>query len=211
VFPQPQPGGAHRSAQCELLEHRRDHAGDGLVGMLEDLAVGIAPHQPDGQAAAQFAARGLVADAALQPGPQDMQFGLRHQPLHAQQQPVVAPGGRRRRRHRPGCRRPRPGPAADTRQRCRGPAVTPPTPVRRRPGRARPRRPGPRTRPAAPAPTRTRPGPRRSRGSATLASPTPWRGRPGRTAGRWTRCSARPGRGWTGGHTPPPSATGACR
>jgi hypothetical protein len=42
--------------------------------MKADLAVGLAPDQADGQPAAQLAAGGLVLDAALQPGTQDMQL-----------------------------------------------------------------------------------------------------------------------------------------
>jgi hypothetical protein len=45
-----------------------DHAGDGLVGMEPDLAVGLAPDQPDGQATAQLTPVGLVADPAFQAG-----------------------------------------------------------------------------------------------------------------------------------------------
>ncbi len=68
VVPQPQPGGPHRPADGELVEHRGDDAGDGLVGVRQDLTVGLAPHQPDRQAGAQLAAGGLVADPAGQPG-----------------------------------------------------------------------------------------------------------------------------------------------
>jgi hypothetical protein len=41
-----------------------------------DLAVGLAPHQTDRQPAAQLAAGGLAADAAVEAGAQDVQFGL---------------------------------------------------------------------------------------------------------------------------------------
>jgi hypothetical protein len=44
--------------------------------MLADLAVGLAPDQPDRQRAAQLPARGLGADAAVEAGAQDEQFGL---------------------------------------------------------------------------------------------------------------------------------------
>jgi hypothetical protein len=72
----------------ELLEDRGDDAGDGLIGVEADLAVGLAPDQADGQAAAQLAAGGLVLDAALQPGPQDMQLRFGHDALHAQDEPA---------------------------------------------------------------------------------------------------------------------------
>ena len=73
---QPQPDPAHRAACRELFEDRGDDTGDGLVGMLEDLPVSLAPDQPDGQAAAQLAAGGLVPDPAVQPGPQHMELCL---------------------------------------------------------------------------------------------------------------------------------------
>ena len=73
---QPQPHCPHRTTGGELLEDRGDDAADGLVGVFEDLSVGVAPDQPDRQPDAQFAARGLVADAAVEAGPQDVQFGL---------------------------------------------------------------------------------------------------------------------------------------
>jgi hypothetical protein len=44
--------------------------------MEADLPVGLAPDQADRQAAAQFAAGGLVLDAAFQPCPQYMQLGF---------------------------------------------------------------------------------------------------------------------------------------
>ena len=48
------------------------------------------PHtSPTGSASAQLAAGGLVADPALQPGPQHVQLRLAHGALQPQQQPVV--------------------------------------------------------------------------------------------------------------------------
>ena len=76
LLAQPQPHPAHRPTHGEPVEDRRDHAGDRLVGVPADLAVGLAPHQPDRQAAAQLAAGGLAADAAVEAGAQDVQFGL---------------------------------------------------------------------------------------------------------------------------------------
>ena len=86
---QPQPHPAHRSGHREAVEDRGDQPGDGLVGMPADLTVGLAPDQPDRQPAAQFAAGCLVADSAVEAGPQDVQLGLRHGALHAQQQAIV--------------------------------------------------------------------------------------------------------------------------
>ena len=48
------------------------------------------PHtRPDRQPAPQLAARGLVADAAVQPSAQDMELSLRHRALQPQHQPIV--------------------------------------------------------------------------------------------------------------------------
>jgi hypothetical protein len=85
LLAKPQPHPAHRPGHGEPLEDRGDHAGDRLVGMPADLAVGLTPDQPDRQPATQFAPGGLAADPAVEPGPQDVQFGLRHGALHAQQ------------------------------------------------------------------------------------------------------------------------------
>ena len=76
LIPQPQPHCPHRTTGGELLEDGSDDAADGLVGVFEDLSVGLTPDQPDRQPDAQFAARGLVAQAAVEAGPQDVQFGL---------------------------------------------------------------------------------------------------------------------------------------
>jgi hypothetical protein len=57
--------------------------------MPADLTVGVAPDQPDRQPPAQLAAGGLAADPAVEPGAQDVQFGLGHGALHAQQHPVI--------------------------------------------------------------------------------------------------------------------------
>ncbi len=61
-------GCAHEAA---LGDHRA--ATDSLVGIDQDLAVALAPHQSDRQPAAQLPARGLVADAAIQARPQPVQ------------------------------------------------------------------------------------------------------------------------------------------
>ncbi len=61
--------------------------------MQADLTVGLAPHQPDRQRTAQLAAGGLGADAAVQAGTQNVQFGLRHGALHTQQHPIIEQPG----------------------------------------------------------------------------------------------------------------------
>jgi hypothetical protein len=92
LLAQVQPDGPDRSAGGELPEDHGDDAADGLVGMLEDLALPVAPDQAGGQPAAQLAAGCLVPDPAVEPGPQDVQLGLGHGALHAEQQPVVEHG-----------------------------------------------------------------------------------------------------------------------
>jgi hypothetical protein len=43
-----------------------------------DLAIGLAPDKADRQSSAQFTARRLVANAAVEAGPQHMQLGFAH-------------------------------------------------------------------------------------------------------------------------------------
>jgi hypothetical protein len=87
--PQPQPDLPDRAGLGELLEDRAEGALDGLVGMEEDLAVLLPPDEPDRQATPQFPPRGLVADAAVQPGADHVEFRFGHCPLQAQQETVI--------------------------------------------------------------------------------------------------------------------------
>ena len=89
LLAQPQPGGPHRPARCELPEYGPQDAGDGLVGVEADLPVSLTPDQAHGKPAAQLAAGGLVPDPAFQPRTQHMQLTLGHDALHAQDEPVV--------------------------------------------------------------------------------------------------------------------------
>ena len=78
-----EPSSANRSKiVCDRAAHR-------LVGVEQDLALFLAPDQPDRQRLAQLSARGLVADPALQPRAQHVQLGLAHRALQPEQQPVV--------------------------------------------------------------------------------------------------------------------------
>ena len=72
----PQPHLTDRPQLSEPLEDRGDRAAHRLVGVEQDLALLIAPHQPDRQRLAQLTARGLVADPALKPGAEHVQLGL---------------------------------------------------------------------------------------------------------------------------------------
>src|SRR6202035_4605168 len=62
-------------------------------GWKAHLAILLAPDEAHGKAAPQLAACRLVADAAVEAGAQDMQFGLAHGALEAEQQAVVEQGG----------------------------------------------------------------------------------------------------------------------
>ena len=75
---EPQPDSAHRPEFGEPLEDSANGACDRFVGMQPDLAVALAPDEPDRQTAAQLSARRLVADPAVEACTQDMQFGLAH-------------------------------------------------------------------------------------------------------------------------------------
>ena len=75
---EPQPDAAHRPEFGEPLENGTNGPGDRFVGMQPDLAVTLAPDEPDRQTAAQLSARRLVADPAVEARTQDMQFSLAH-------------------------------------------------------------------------------------------------------------------------------------
>src|ERR1700736_7048633 len=61
--------------------------------MEADLAIGFAPDEADRQSSAQFTTRRLVADAAVEAGPQHMQLGLAHGALEPEQETIVEKGG----------------------------------------------------------------------------------------------------------------------
>ena len=68
----PEPDASRRAEFGEALEDRADGAGDGFVGMKQNFAILFSPNEADRQSAAQFAASGFVADAAIQPGANDV-------------------------------------------------------------------------------------------------------------------------------------------
>ena len=63
---QPQPDAAHRSELGEACKHGADRDADSFIRMEAHLAILVAPHEAHGKAAAWFAARCFVADAAEQ-------------------------------------------------------------------------------------------------------------------------------------------------
>ena len=54
--------------------------------METDLTIGLAPDKADWQSSAQFTARRLAANAAVEAGPQDMQLGFAHGALEPEQE-----------------------------------------------------------------------------------------------------------------------------
>jgi hypothetical protein len=85
--PQPHaPCGTHLG---KALEHGADGVGDRRIGVQAHLAVGLAPDQPNGQSSAQLPACGLVADAAVEPCAQHVQFRFGHGALEAEHEPIV--------------------------------------------------------------------------------------------------------------------------
>ena len=58
-------------------------------GVEANFAVGLAPDKTDREAAPKLATRRLVADAAVEPGPQDVELRLAHCALQPEQEPVV--------------------------------------------------------------------------------------------------------------------------
>ena len=89
----PQPHLADRAELGEPVEDRLDRAADRFVGIEQDLAVVLAPHQPDRQCLAQLPARGLVTDPAVQACPEDVQLSLAHRAFESEQEPVVERAG----------------------------------------------------------------------------------------------------------------------
>src|SRR5574341_1186888 len=85
----PQPHLPRGAEFGETIEHRANGAGDSLVGMEPHLAILLAPEKADRQAAAQFAAGGLVADAAFQTRANDMKPGFTQGALQAEHQAIV--------------------------------------------------------------------------------------------------------------------------
>ena len=61
--------------------------------METDLTIGLAPDKADWQSSAQFTARRLAANAAVEAGPQDMQLGFAHGALEPEQEAIIEEGG----------------------------------------------------------------------------------------------------------------------
>ena len=77
----PEPDAARRAEFGEALEDGADGAGDRFVGMEQNFAIPFSPNEAHGQSAAQFPASGFVADASIEPGANDVEFGFAHRAL----------------------------------------------------------------------------------------------------------------------------------
>src|SRR5262249_36183055 len=86
---EPQPHASRRTGLCEAGKDRADRRHDGLVGMKQNLTVGLTPHEAHGQATPQLATCRLIANPAFQPGSERLQLGLAPRPLQPEQQTVV--------------------------------------------------------------------------------------------------------------------------
>src|SRR5438552_908515 len=69
---EPKPYAACRAEFGETLEDRADGAGDGFIGMKQDLTILFSPDEAHRQSATQFAASGFVTDASVQAGANDV-------------------------------------------------------------------------------------------------------------------------------------------
>jgi hypothetical protein len=86
---EPEPDAAGRAEFGEAIEDGADGGCDSLIGMEANFTIGVTPDEACGQAAAQLAAGRLVADATVEPGAQDVEFGFAYGALQTEEQAVV--------------------------------------------------------------------------------------------------------------------------
>ena len=86
---EPQPHAPGRAGLGELDKDLTDGGANGFIRVKTNLALLLAPDKADGQAAPEFAARRLVANAAIEARTQYVQLCFAHGALQAQQQPVI--------------------------------------------------------------------------------------------------------------------------
>ena len=77
----PEPDAACGAELAEAIENGADGAADGSIGVEANFPRGLAPNEAERQATPQLPTRRLVADAAVEPGAQDVQLGLGHRSL----------------------------------------------------------------------------------------------------------------------------------
>src|SRR3984957_6496261 len=88
----PKAQAARRARLGEAREDVADSGDNGLVGVEADLAIGLAPDKADRQSSAEFTACCLVANAAIEAGPQHVKFGLAHGALEPEQEAIIEEG-----------------------------------------------------------------------------------------------------------------------
>ena len=86
---EPMPDLTDRTQFGEFREDGAKGADNGLVGMKTNFTILFSPNEAHGQAAALFAACGLIADSTIESGAQDVQFRLRHGAFQSQHQAIV--------------------------------------------------------------------------------------------------------------------------
>src|SRR5499433_2984994 len=86
---EPQPYAPGRAGLGELGKDLADGGADGFIRVKTNLALLLAPEEADRQATPQFAARRLVANAAIEARAQNVQLCFAHGALQPQQQPVI--------------------------------------------------------------------------------------------------------------------------
>ena len=69
---EPEPNTTRRTELGEALKDGADGAGNGLVRMKPDLTILLSPNETHRQSAAEFPASGLIADAAVESGANDV-------------------------------------------------------------------------------------------------------------------------------------------
>src|SRR5499433_1041468 len=86
---EPQPYAPGRAGLGELGKDLADRGADGFIRVKTNLALLLAPEEANRQATPEFAARRLVANAAIEARAQNVQLCFAHGALQPQQQPVI--------------------------------------------------------------------------------------------------------------------------
>ena len=89
VESEPQPHTPRRTGLGESREDRGDRCAHAFIGVEADFAIGLAPDEADRQATPKLPPCRLIADAAVEPGAQDVEFRLAHRALQPEEEPVV--------------------------------------------------------------------------------------------------------------------------
>ncbi len=90
---EPEPDLADRTRFSELFEDTVNGFGDSLIRMEEDFAVIFPPEKANREASSQLSPGGLIADASLESGTDDMQFSFGHSSFQSEKEPIVKESG----------------------------------------------------------------------------------------------------------------------